>query len=160
MPQPSSTRRINSLPPCSTSTSMRVLPASTEFSSSSLTTLAGRSITSPAAILVTTSEGSWCIRGMVVSDSLLGHTVQQSVKIVGPRPEQVHFMAENVVRRVQDQNGIAGMPARCQSRIQTSRLAVVGHAPLVQKGVTQVAAGRDAVAAVAAGRRQNFRNPT
>ncbi len=41
-------------PPCSTETSIRVAPASTAFSSSSLTTLAGRSITSPAAILLTT----------------------------------------------------------------------------------------------------------
>ena len=35
-----------------------------EFSSSSLTTLAGRSITSPAAILLTTLGGSWRMVGM------------------------------------------------------------------------------------------------
>ncbi len=63
IPQPSSATRINSVPPCSSSTSMRVLPASTAFSSSSLTTLAGRSITSPAAILVTTCGGNWRMRG-------------------------------------------------------------------------------------------------
>src|SRR5262249_21189206 len=55
---------ISSVPPASRSMSMRRLPASTEFSSSSLTTEAGRSITSPAAILVTTSGGSWWMRGM------------------------------------------------------------------------------------------------
>ena len=54
MPQPSSATRISSPPPCSTVTSIRRAPASTEFSSSSLSTLAGRSITSPAAILFTT----------------------------------------------------------------------------------------------------------
>jgi hypothetical protein len=58
MPQPSSTTRIRSVPPCSISTSMRRLPASTAFSSNSLTTLAGRSMTSPAAILLTTSAGN------------------------------------------------------------------------------------------------------
>src|SRR5262245_3592833 len=64
MPQPSSTTRIRSVPPCPSATSMRVAPASTEFSSSSLTTLAGRSITSPAAILLTTLGGSWRIAGI------------------------------------------------------------------------------------------------
>ena len=58
MPQPSSPTRISSRPPCSTATSIRVAPASTAFSISSLTTLAGRSITSPAAILLTTLGGS------------------------------------------------------------------------------------------------------
>ena len=43
---------------------MRVLPASTEFSSSSLTTLAGRSMTSPAAMRVMTEGGSCWIRGI------------------------------------------------------------------------------------------------
>ena len=61
MPQPLSATRISSLPPCSTDTSIRVAPASTEFSSSSFTTLAGRSITSPAAILLTTLGDSWRI---------------------------------------------------------------------------------------------------
>src|SRR5262249_13179450 len=43
----------------SISTSIRRLPASSAFSSNSFTTLAGRSMTSPAAIFVTTSEESW-----------------------------------------------------------------------------------------------------
>ena len=54
------------LPPCSTDTSIRVAPASTEFSISSLTTLAGRSITSPAAILLTTLGDSWRMVGMSI----------------------------------------------------------------------------------------------
>ena len=64
MPQPLSATRISSLPPFSSVTSIRVAPASTEFSSSSFTTLAGRSITSPAAILFTTLGGSWRMVGM------------------------------------------------------------------------------------------------
>src|SRR5829696_114943 len=50
MPQPSSTTRTSSCPPPAVTTSIRVAPASTAFSTSSLTTLAGRSTTSPAAI--------------------------------------------------------------------------------------------------------------
>jgi len=50
MPQPSSTTRTSRRPPPSTSMSMRVAPASMAFSTSSLTTEAGRSTTSPAAI--------------------------------------------------------------------------------------------------------------
>src|SRR5207237_1646286 len=64
MPPPLSTTRIRSAPPWPMSTSMRVLPASTAFSSNSLTTLAGRSITSPAAIFVTTRGGNCWMRGM------------------------------------------------------------------------------------------------
>jgi hypothetical protein len=44
--------------------SIRVALLSTEFSTNSFTTLAGRSITSPAAILLTTLVGSWRIVGM------------------------------------------------------------------------------------------------
>ena len=50
MPQPLSRTRINRAPPPSNSSSMRVLPASMAFSTNSLTTEAGRSTTSPAAI--------------------------------------------------------------------------------------------------------------
>ena len=62
IPQPLSPTRTSSSPPCSTATSIRVAPASIAFSISSLTTLAGRSITSPAAILLTTLGGScWIV---------------------------------------------------------------------------------------------------
>src|SRR5437879_745911 len=57
MPQPSSRTRTRPTPPRSTSMSMRVAPASSAFSTSSLTTEAGRSITSPAAIWSTSSPG-------------------------------------------------------------------------------------------------------
>ena len=58
MPQPLSVTRMSFLPPSSSWISMRVAPASMEFSTSSLTTDAGRSITSPAAILFATRSGS------------------------------------------------------------------------------------------------------
>ena len=57
MPQPSSRTRTSATPPRSMSISMRVAPASSAFSTSSLTTEAGRSITSPAAIWSTSSPG-------------------------------------------------------------------------------------------------------
>ncbi len=49
-------------PPRPMSTSIRVARASIEFSTSSFTTLAGRSMTSPAAILLTTLTESFWIR--------------------------------------------------------------------------------------------------
>ncbi|SPF32486.1 hypothetical protein SBA4_1160002 [Candidatus Sulfopaludibacter sp. SbA4] len=64
MPQPSSTMRIRRRPPDSTSTRRSVEPASSEFSSSSLTTEAGRSTTSPAAILLATWSGRMRMRPM------------------------------------------------------------------------------------------------
>ena len=54
MPQPSSASRISLRPPASTSMRNSLAPASSEFSSNSLTTLAGLSTTSPAAILFAT----------------------------------------------------------------------------------------------------------
>ena len=54
MPQPSSVMRIRRRPPLKASTRMLVAPASSEFSSNSFTTEAGRSTTSPAAILLAT----------------------------------------------------------------------------------------------------------
>ena len=56
MPQPLSVTRIRLSPPAIVSISMVVAPASTAFSISSLTTEAGRSTTSPAAILLTVSS--------------------------------------------------------------------------------------------------------
>ena len=50
MPQPSSVTRMEIMPPFWIATVMCFAPASTAFSSSSLTTEAGRSTTSPAAI--------------------------------------------------------------------------------------------------------------
>ena len=59
MPAPSSLTRISLRPPPSVTTSMRVAPASSAFSTSSLTTLAGRSTTSPAAMRLTMPSESW-----------------------------------------------------------------------------------------------------
>ena len=59
MPAPSSVTRISRRPPPSVTTSMRVAPASSAFSTSSLTTLAGRSTTSPAAMRLTMPSESW-----------------------------------------------------------------------------------------------------
>ena len=59
MPAPSSVTRISRRPPPSVNTSMRRAPASSAFSTSSLTTLAGRSTTSPAAMRLTIASESW-----------------------------------------------------------------------------------------------------
>src|SRR6476646_7119599 len=59
MPSPSSLTRISRRPPPSVRTSIRRAPASSAFSTSSLTTLAGRSTTSPAAIRLTTASDNW-----------------------------------------------------------------------------------------------------
>ncbi len=58
MPAPSSRTRISRAPPCAMSISIFVAPASRLFSTSSFTTDAGRSITSPAAIWLTSSGDS------------------------------------------------------------------------------------------------------
>ena len=58
IPEPSSLTRIRATPPSSISTSTLLAPASREFSINSLTAEAGRSMTSPAAILCATSGDS------------------------------------------------------------------------------------------------------
>src|SRR6185503_1877148 len=58
MPHPSSRTRTNERPPPSISTATAAASASSAFSTSSLTTEAGRSTTSPAAILLTRSSVS------------------------------------------------------------------------------------------------------
>ena len=50
---------LGGLPPPSVKMSIRLAPASMAFSTSSLTTLAGRSTTSPAAMRLTICSGSW-----------------------------------------------------------------------------------------------------
>ena len=62
IPWPSSVTRIMRFPPCSTSMRTVLPPASSAFSSSSFTTDAGRSTTSPAAILFATDSGNMRIR--------------------------------------------------------------------------------------------------
>src|SRR6266404_962983 len=70
IPQPLSVIWISFLPPASIWILMRVEPASSAFSSSSLTTEAGRSTTSPAAILLATaSERTWILPMMLPGSS-------------------------------------------------------------------------------------------
>ena len=59
MPLPSSVTRISDRPPDAVTTSTSPAPASSAFSTSSLTTLAGRSTTSPAAIRLIVSGDNW-----------------------------------------------------------------------------------------------------
>ena len=56
MPRPSSLTAMRSRPPLSSATSTRAAPASIAFSTSSLTTEAGRSTTSPAAMRLTVAS--------------------------------------------------------------------------------------------------------
>src|SRR4051812_28595336 len=62
IPSPSSSTRISRLPPVSTAIATRDAPASMAFSTSSLTTEAGRSTTSPAAIWFASSGDRGKIR--------------------------------------------------------------------------------------------------
>ncbi len=64
MPEPSSVTRMSDSPPDAVTTSISEAPASSAFSTSSLTTLAGRSTTSPAAMRLMVSGDSWRM-GMV-----------------------------------------------------------------------------------------------
>ena len=68
MPQPLSATEMSLRPPAVTATSTRVAPASRAFSKSSLRTDAGRSTTSPAAILFATLTGRRriCLRSAIV----------------------------------------------------------------------------------------------
>ena len=67
-------------PPLTATISMAVAPASSAFSTSSFTTLAGRSITSPAAMRLTVSGESWrMVMGVAICRSGRG--------LVGPRPD-------------------------------------------------------------------------
>ena len=65
IPIPLSAIRINVMPPSLISTVTAVAPASIAFSASSLTTDAGRSMTSPAAILSIVIWSNTCILLMV-----------------------------------------------------------------------------------------------
>src|SRR2546421_7485797 len=71
IPWPSSITRIMRLPPTSTSTRIVFAPASIAFSSSSFTTDAGRSTTSPAAILFATASGNMRMRLISLSGFFL-----------------------------------------------------------------------------------------
>src|SRR5574341_190113 len=93
MPQPSSLTRMDSIPPPVISTLTRVAPASSAFSTSSLTMEAGRSMTSPAAMRAATSGGRTRMGiGMMVARALgpvAPRTVGQLVEF-GDRLQRRH----------------------------------------------------------------------
>jgi len=70
MPLPLSLTRSSALPPPAVAMSMRVAPASSAFSMSSLTALEGRSMTSPAAIWFTRVSES-CLMFMAAFSRIL-----------------------------------------------------------------------------------------
>src|SRR5207249_9537184 len=92
MPQPLSAMRIILRPPASTSTRRESAPASREFSRSSLTTEAGRSTTSPAAILFATWSGRTRMRPihLLYRDSPLLQQLARGAQQVEQVPAVVH----------------------------------------------------------------------
>src|SRR6185312_4014061 len=80
IPAPSSRTRIRRMPPCSTSMSMRCAPASRLFSANSFTTDAGRSMTSPAAIWLTSSGGSGRMADIVRSIADAGMPIARKAR--------------------------------------------------------------------------------
>src|SRR5579859_1055069 len=84
-PAPSSATRIRASPPPSAWTSIRMAPASSAFSISSLTTLAGRSTTSPAAMRLISSGGR---RRMVMAPSIRGDSAESSRPLRRPKPRR------------------------------------------------------------------------
>ena len=88
MPWPSSVTRISTLPPPATSTRMRRAPASSAFSTSSLTAEAGRSTTSPAAMRLAVASSSCRITGK--AGLILGLAAFMPPSIACPRPAEKH----------------------------------------------------------------------
>src|SRR5437867_7964665 len=116
MPQPSSVMRIRRRPPLSTSMRKRIAPASSEFSRSSLTTEAGRSTTSPAAILFATWSGRTRMRPihLLYYDSPLlqqfarGAQQRQNVAAVAHRlDDHVRFGGNQIALRLQHKKDLA-----------------------------------------------------
>src|SRR6266481_5162897 len=117
MPQPSSVTRISRRPPLSTSMRKRVPPASSEFSRSSLRTEAGRSTTSPAAILFAIWSGRTRMRPiqLLYRDSPLRQELacrpqqRQDVPPVSQRlHDHVRFGVDQVVLGLQHEEDLAG----------------------------------------------------
>ena len=80
IPQPLSVTLINVRPPSRIIISILVAPASMEFSTNSLTALAGRSITSPAAILLIRPFGNRLIRYLsTASETALVDSIQYHI---------------------------------------------------------------------------------
>ncbi len=111
MPPPLSATAIRRMPPPSSRTSMSLAPASRLFSTSSLTTDAGRSITSPAAIWLTRTSGSGRMvrRAAVDMRSIIGRACTAfpaSALAYHPRS----FPGFRVVRRVVPRDSHAPPP--------------------------------------------------
>src|SRR4051812_28865493 len=93
IPDPSSRTRMRRAPPSSRSISMRRAPASSAFSTSSLTTDAGRSITSPAAIWLRTCSESSAMRARdpplaAASAHMRGSLPRRMPRVGAPAPAQ------------------------------------------------------------------------
>src|SRR5439155_1471419 len=117
MPQPSSVMRIRRRPPFSTSMRKRVAPASSEFSRSSLTTEAGRSTTSPAAILFAIWSGRTRIRPIALLydnaplvEQLAGRVqqVEKAAAIVDGLANHGRFGPDQLGLGLQHQEDLAG----------------------------------------------------
>src|SRR3989454_21832 len=98
MPQPLSCMRINRRPPDSISMRSSLACASSEFSRSSLTTEAGRSTTSPAAILFATWSGRTRMRPihLLYRDSPLLQQLAGGAQQVEEVPAIVHRLDYHV----------------------------------------------------------------
>src|SRR5579884_3877687 len=111
MPEPSSATRISRRPPFSTSIRIDRAPASSEFSSSSFTTDAGRSTTSPAAILfATVSDRTRIFPTLLQHDpapveQLAGAFIKcQEIAAVADRlRDEVRFRLHERVLRIEDE---------------------------------------------------------
>src|SRR3954454_17742114 len=106
MPAPSSVTAIRALPPSRNTISTLRAPASTAFSTSSLTAAAGRSMTSPAAMRLTTTGGNW----RIFIGSFYAIAGSQGMSIAEPQMQTRPAQAQTA-RRNQIPRGIAYMVA-------------------------------------------------
>ena len=114
MPRPSSPTRMRSRPPPRTSMRTVVAPASSAFSTSSLTTDAGRSIVSPAAIPAATPTGSTRMPPAGGRRSVAaGDTTSPPIGGAGPRRCVSMWVASVSTGQIQ---GLAGVGVADRSR--------------------------------------------
>ena len=106
MPPPSSPTAISVLPPSRSTISILRAPASIAFSTSSLTAAAGRSMTSPAAMRLTTTGGSW----RIFIGLFYAITGSLGMSIAEPQGQRQTAQAQTA-RRNQIPRGIAYMVA-------------------------------------------------
>ena len=106
MPAPSSLTMISALPPSRSTISILRAPASIAFSTSSLTAAAGRSMTSPAAMRLTTTGG----RRRIFIGLFYAITGSLGMRIAEPQGQRQTAQAQTA-RRNQIPRGIAYMVA-------------------------------------------------